>query len=82
VSCLKCRSKNQRRLPSEINVHFHGLDLLTKNVLAFPELVVCLDCGFTELILSDDEVRTVRELCSADSTETATDGPRLDRRRA
>ena len=36
---------------------------MTKNVFAFPELVLCLDCGFAEFVLSEDEVQSVREIC-------------------
>ena len=75
VSCRRCQSKAICELPSEINVHFRGLELLTKNVLAFPELFVCLDCGFTEFVLSEDEVRSVREICLAEPSESTTDKP-------
>ena len=32
-----------------MNIHFPGLHNLTKpSVWAFPKILVCLDCGFTE----------------------------------
>lgn len=47
---------------SEINIHFpgmQGLDMPT--VWAFPELVVCLDCGFTEFQLEETEQRLLAQ---------------------
>ena len=74
MSFRRCKSEAQRTLTSEINVHFRGLELLTKNVFVFPELVLCLDCGFAEFVLSEDEVRSVREVCLAEASgEDATD---------
>lgn len=56
MSCRACRSGNQCRFGSEINIHFPGMQGLDKpTVWAFPELVVCLDCGFTELQLEETE---------------------------
>jgi len=39
-----------------MNIHFPGLKNLDKpSVWAFPQLLVCLDCGFTELRLQERE---------------------------
>lgn len=47
---------------SEINIHFPELDNLKKTpVLAFPNLVICLDCGFVESTISDSELKELLE---------------------
>ena len=56
MSCRDCQSENQKTFPSEMNIHFPGLENLDKpSVWVFPELLVCLDCGFTELRLQERE---------------------------
>lgn len=68
MSCRACTSDHQRSFPSEINIHFPGLQNATKStVWAFPSLLVCLQCGFTECSLTE---REMKELDSADSSHT------------
>ncbi len=58
MSCNACQSENQRKFSSEINIHFPGLKGLDKpTVWAFPELMVCLDCGFTEFLIAQTELQ-------------------------
>ena len=48
--------------PSEVNIHFPGPKNLTKHtVWTFPHLLVCLDCGFTELQIEKTELRLLAE---------------------
>jgi hypothetical protein len=62
MSCRACLSGNQRRLSSEMNIHFPGMKGLDKpTVWAFPELLVCLDCGFTEFQVEETELRLLAE---------------------
>jgi len=62
MSCIYCQSKNQTAFPSEVNIHFPGFSNLTKpSVWAFPELLVCLDCGFTEFRIEETELRLLEE---------------------
>ena len=62
MSCQLCHSGNQRKFGSEINIHFPGYEGFVKpTVLAFPNLVVCLDCGFTEFRLEEKELRLLAE---------------------
>jgi len=62
MSCKLCQSENQRRFNSEINIHRPGLNnLADPTVLVFPEIVVCLDCGFTEFPLEETELRRLAE---------------------
>ena len=57
MACIVCGSGSQKEFPSEVNIHPpHGLKYLNGPcVFAFPQLLVCLDCGFTELVLRERE---------------------------
>jgi len=62
MMCKSCRSTNQREFLAEINIHFPGSKNLTKpSVWAFPTLLVCLDCGFTEYLLDEDALARLRD---------------------
>jgi hypothetical protein len=57
MHCKTCGSDNQTEFDAEINIHFSGAkNLDTPAVLAFPKLLICLNCGFTECILRENEV--------------------------
>ena len=61
-NCKSCKSENQTAFPSEINIHFPGnRDLTMPTVLAFPTLLVCLDCGFTKFVTAETELRVLKE---------------------
>jgi hypothetical protein len=61
MSCRTCRSVNQNEFPSELNIHFPGPENFeTPTVWAFPTLLVCLNCGFTEFFIRDAEVRKLK----------------------
>ena len=61
MACLSCRSENVRAFASEINIHFPGKANLTKSLIAYPRLLVCLDCGLADVLLSEEELRNLRE---------------------
>ena len=62
MSCRSCQSENRRRLGCEINIHFPGLRGLEKpTVMVTPEIVVCLNCGYTEFKIADTELRLLAE---------------------
>jgi len=43
-----------------MNIHFPGYKGLEKpTVLAFSRMVVCLDCGYTELTITEPELRAL-----------------------
>jgi hypothetical protein len=51
---------------SEILIHFAGRKNVDKpGVLVFPRLTVCLECGFTELTLSENELCRLTEDAAA-----------------
>jgi hypothetical protein len=59
MSCRSCSSSNQQQVASEISIHLPG-DLKTPAVLVFPNLLVCLDCGFTEFTNPEGELRLLK----------------------
>ena len=62
MSCKSCGSEALSSLDSEINIHFPGYSSLSKpTVWAFPTLLVCLDCGFSEFHLTETELCVVTE---------------------
>ena len=49
MPCSSCSSRNQAEFLAEMNIHLSGLkNVDNPGVLAFPKLLVCLDCGFTQ----------------------------------
>lgn len=68
MECLSCQSSNQRTFPSELNIHFPGFEGLERpTVWAFPKLLVCLECGFTQFTLSSDQVRNLNSDSRSDA---------------
>jgi hypothetical protein len=68
MPCKSCHSHNRSVFPSEICIHFPGVKHLnTPHVMVFPQLVVCLDCGFVEFSIHGAELRRLIE-DSADNT--------------
>jgi hypothetical protein len=61
MSCKSCQSQNQTLFPSEICIHFpDGLQALDNQpVMVFPQLRVCLNCGFTEFSIPEAELRVL-----------------------
>lgn len=65
VACTSCSSKNLRKFNGELGLHFPGLRGLDKPVVwAFPEILVCLDCGFAAFALEDKPLREARQTYS------------------
>jgi hypothetical protein len=57
MPCQKCGLEQQSKFNAEINVHFPGHESRDKaSILIFPELLVCLNCGFTELSISKKDL--------------------------
>jgi hypothetical protein len=66
MPCKSCGSVNQSKFTGEICIHFSGLKNIDKPVVwVFPELIVCLDCGTTELVVPEAELR---QLATGDAT--------------
>ena len=59
MPCRLCRSENQRRIRSEINIHFPRN--LERSILVFPELTICLDCGLAEFLLGNADLQSLTD---------------------
>jgi hypothetical protein len=59
MSCTLCTSENQSRVPTEIAVHLPGP--CTPHIFLFPEVLVCMDCGFAEFSISETELQRLRQ---------------------
>ena len=57
MSCSTCHSRNLREFESEITIHIEeGIDDLSKlNVLVFPKIMICMDCGFMQGQIKEDD---------------------------
>jgi hypothetical protein len=57
-----CHFANTREYTAEINIHFPGMEGLTvPTVWVFPQLSVCLNCGFTQFTVPDAELKTLAD---------------------
>jgi len=62
MSCRVCSSTNEAEFTAEMMIHFSGRKHLENpGVLAFPEMLVCLDCGSTQSTIAKAELKLLRE---------------------
>jgi hypothetical protein len=62
MACGSCGSANQKQFGAEINIHLSGrIHLDDPGILVFPELAVCLDCGFTHFTLPERELGVLKQ---------------------
>lgn len=62
TQCPSCSSENQRKFGGELALHVPGLKGVNKNiVLAFPQILLCLDCGFAMFPLEVDALKKARQ---------------------
>jgi hypothetical protein len=62
MACKECGSVRQKKLIAEINLHFPEIEGLDKpTVWVFPEIVVCLNCGFAKFSIQKPELRRIDE---------------------
>jgi len=58
MRCKSCGSENAGEFTGEIAIHFRGLNNINKpHVFLFSALIVCLDCGIAEFVVSEEELR-------------------------
>jgi hypothetical protein len=62
MPCKSCRSIHQHAYPSEINIHppHDSRNLDKPTVWAFPLLLVCIECGAGEFVLTEAELQELR----------------------
>lgn len=55
--CPSCTSSRQAEFTAEVNLHFRGIHSLDHpGVLAFPKVVVCLDCGLARFTTTKSQL--------------------------
>ena len=60
MSCTSCASDNQSKFGAEVSVHHIGMKNLNRPaVLVFADLVVCLDCGCSQLTIPKDKLASL-----------------------
>ena len=66
VEC-PCSSKNQRKLNAGFALHFQGRKGLDKPIVwGFPEVLVCLNCGFAAFTLADAPLKELGQAYTDD----------------
>jgi len=72
AQCKSCASLNLVELNAEICLHFRRLSgSKIDPTLAFPKVVVCLDCGFLQSSLSTEDLRRIKESARGAEETTA-----------
>lgn len=57
MACASCGLGNQSEFSAEIMIHFRGPENIDNpGVLAFPRVLICLDCGFSVFTASTTEL--------------------------
>lgn len=56
MSCPSCASGNVAEFAAEINIHSDGKNLDKADVLVFPKISVCLDCGVSRFTTPETEL--------------------------
>jgi hypothetical protein len=61
-ACKHCGSSSQQRLNGETATSFPGIKNVNEPpVYVCQQILVCLDCGFTELLIPVPELERIRE---------------------
>ena len=62
MKCKGCHSDSQRVFNGEIAIHFRDLEGVDKPIVwVFPQVVVCLHCGFTEFTVPETELQVLSQ---------------------
>jgi hypothetical protein len=62
MACPVCYSPNEAEFPTEMMIHISGSNHHNNpGVMAFPVVLVCLDCGASRFKMPTKELRTLRE---------------------
>ena len=70
MSCRSCRSASLKMFSAEMGIHFPGLTNLDRPVVwVFPSLLVCLDCGFSEFLVPEEQRANLKDLLDSESAK-------------
>lgn len=62
MACKKCASEKQQYFSGELSVAFLAIEKLKQSpVYVVQKILVCLDCGYTELIVPTAELDQLRQ---------------------
>jgi hypothetical protein len=62
MSCVKCRSGNQRGFKSELTVAFRDLANVNQSpVYVSQDISICLDCGHVELTVPRTQLEQLKQ---------------------
>jgi predicted nucleic-acid-binding Zn-ribbon protein len=62
MPCKKCASTHQQEFQGELTVAFPGAERLNLSpVYVCQKTLVCLDCGYTELVVPATELEKLRK---------------------
>jgi hypothetical protein len=60
MNCILCRSGNQAEFTAEMMIHSNGFKhIANPGVLAFPKVLICLDCGPSQFTTPTTELRAL-----------------------
>lgn len=80
--CKSCQSTNQNTFNGEIAIHFCGLEGLDKPIVwVFPKLTVCMNCGLTDFVIPQRELKVLVHGAPVEGAlilDTATDPKKED----
>ena len=72
MACKKCASVAQQEFGGELSVTFPGIQRLNLSpVYICQNIFVCLDCGFTELVIPGPELDRLRKGMAASLSQSA-----------
>jgi hypothetical protein len=62
MPCSKCASTHQQEFQGELTLAFSGKERLTLSpIYVCLKTLVCLDCGYTELVVPSSELEQLRK---------------------
>jgi hypothetical protein len=60
MCCALCKTSNQSEFTTEMMIHFSDIRNIDRaGGLAFPKVLVCLDCGFSEFRAPETVLRVL-----------------------
>jgi hypothetical protein len=60
MPCKRCSSANLETFATEVAIHRHPpADLDHGALFLYPEILVCLDCGFAEFVIPRDDLPAI-----------------------
>lgn len=62
MACKSCASEKQQYFSGELSVAFLAIEKLKKGpIYIVRKVLVCLDCGYTEIVIPTAELEQLRE---------------------